>query len=197
MTSGSLRSIATGVLLPAVLSWGGCYRPMMQPGYGYGSPMYGNQYGGYGGYQGIQTQTPGMYYAPGTTNPGTYAPGNNLQPNPDPNFSGSSGSGGGSNNGGNDAPVYSPPASNDTPSRPAPLYEDNPAGGDSNAPLQEPLTEQNSPGASLSKPAVIGDEGTIEQASGKTEGGGLDTETAETAESTEEEEPPLFAPPKQ
>ena len=89
--------------------------------------------------------------------------------------------------------VYSPPASNDTPSRPAPLYDDNPAGGDSNAPLQEPVTEPNSPGASLSKPAVIGDEGAIEQASEKTEGGGSATETAE---STEEEEPPLFAPPK-
>lgn len=154
--SGSLRKIALGAILPAVLTSTGCYHSTMYPGYGYGTPMYGTPTSGYGGYQGIQTMTPGTYYAPGTAP--TYNP-NSLTPQADPNASGSSSGTGGQNSGGNNAPLYSPPASNDNPSRPVPMY-DSGTGGDNSAPPFDPSSQpqtnlnKSSTPATLAKPAA-------------------------------------------
>ena len=206
--SGSLRRIALGVMLPAVLTSTGCYHSTMYPGYG--APMYGNPAPGYGGYQGIQTLTPGTYYAPGTTP--TYNS-NGLTPQADPNASGSSSGSGGQNGGSSNAPPYSPPTSNDNPSRPVPMY-DSGAGGDSSTPQDDPAAEpqlnQNDSGSpsTLSKPAA-NEEWAIKPASGND---GSELEAQEPTESVEspatepsletveqeaevDEEPPLLAPP--
>lgn len=192
--SGSLRRIALGVILPAVLTSTGCYHSSMYPGYGYGAPMYGNPAPGYGGYQGqgIQTLTPGTYYAPGTTP--TYNS-NGLTPQADPNASGSSsGSGSGSgglNNGGNNAPLYSPGVGSDV-SRPVPMY-DSGAGGDGSAPPEDPSSQpqlnQNDSGnpSTLSKPAA-NEEWAIRPASGS------DDSEPEPEEPTETSEAPALAP---
>ncbi len=208
ITTSSLRGIAWGVLLSAGLTSTGCYHSMGQPGYGYGSPMYGNQYPGYGGYQGIQTLTPGNYYAPGSTTP-TYNS-NGLNPIADPNAGGAgSGGAGGGSGGGNDAPPYSPGVGSD-PSRPVPMYDG--AGSDSSAPAEDPAAQpqlnqfdSGSP-STLSKPEASGD-WAIQPASGRerTEAEAEPVESLEstvaepgleTAEQTEgtEEEPPLLAP---
>ena len=209
-TPGSLRWIALGIL---VLS--GCYRPWMQPGNGYGSPMYGNQYnGGYGGYQGIQTLTPGQYYDPGTTVPGTYAPaGNGLQPTPD-SGSGGGGAGGGTSDGGGDAAPYNPPTEG-SGNRAVPMYPDNEtrdgAGNGLVPPETEgPVTPQKidlDKSSSKAEPAPVDawSQPTIEQASGLSEAAestdAMETVEAPAAESTEaeteateEEEPPLSIP---
>ena len=175
-TPGSLRLIAVGLLLLS-----GCYRPWMQPGYGYGSPMYGNQYqGGYGGYQGIQTLTPGQYYDPGSTVPGTYAPASNgLQPTPDSGSGG--GTGGGASDGGGDAAPYNPGVG-DSPSKPVPndpFYNNNESGDGTGSGLVPPETEgpinrqklDQDNSSSQAAPAAAEDwaEPTIEQASGRSE----------------------------
>ncbi len=210
--SGSLRRIALGIMLPAALTSTGCYHSTMYPGYG--APMYGNPAPGYGGYQGIQTMTPGTYYAPGTAP--TYNP-NSLTPQADPNASGSSsGSGvGGQNGGSSNAPPYSPPAG-DPPKKPVPdgPYYESGAGGDGSAPQDDPAAEpqlnQNDSGSpsTLSKPAA-NEEWAIKPASGSDSS---DVEAQEPTESVEspatepaletveqeaegDEEPSLLAPP--
>ena len=142
-TLGSLRWIA------AVLLLSGCYRPWMQPGAGYGGPMYGNQYyqGGYGGYpgsQGIQTLTPGNYYDPNTGGTPTYSQPNGLVPQADPGISGG-GSGNGAGDGGN-APLspYNPQGV-DAPVKPVPggnFYEDTPASSDPGGQMEPPESER-------------------------------------------------------
>ena len=162
-TWSSLRWIA------AVLLLSGCYRPLMSPqqGYGYGGAYPGGMYqGGYGGNQGIQTLTPGQYYAPGAAG-STYIQGtpNGLQPVVDPNNSGTgTGTGNGSGDGG-DAPrsPYNPPESG-VPTKPVPepYY---PSDGDTGGgQLQPPASEGeiqerkiDLDGASTSEPAAAGE----------------------------------------
>ena len=131
-----MRSIARRSLhlMAGLCLLSGCYRPMMSPqqqGY-YGGGYPGGATQSYGGYQGIQTLTPGQYYAPGTSGTPTYAP-NGLQPVVDPNSSGIGNSGGD----GGDAPPsqYNPPAGG-APTRPVPMYENADPGG-----LQEPASD--------------------------------------------------------
>ncbi|MFO1005510.1 MAG: hypothetical protein U0929_06115 [Planctomycetaceae bacterium] len=214
--SGSLRRIALGVILPAVLTSTGCYHSSMYPGYGYGTPMYGTPTPGYGGYQGIQTMTPGTYYAPGTAP--TYNP-NSLTPQADPNASGSSSGTGGQNSGGNNAPPYSPPSSDNNPSRPvpdpSPFYGNEPAGDNSAPPFDsssQPQTNLNksSTPATLAKPAANEEWTDIKTVSGPD---GSEMEAEEPAQAVElpvaepalepdvqepevEEEPSLLEPPK-
>ena len=141
-TWGSLRWIA------AVLLLSGCYRPFMnpQPGYGYGGAYQGGMsQGGYGGYQGNQTLTPGQYYAPAPSGTPTYQQGtpNGLQPIVDPNNSGGgTGGGGGNGTGGGDAPIYNPQGT-ESPVRPAPMYPETPSLDDPGSGLQEPATDPN------------------------------------------------------
>ncbi len=213
-----------GVLLSGVGLLSGCYSPWMHPGYrgnGYGNPYYGN--GGYGGYGsgGIQTLTPGNYYTPGTSNPGTYAPPNGIQPQPDPSNSKDSGSGtGGAAGDGGDAPPaggnYNPPATGDTPSRlvpdPSPFYPPTPGNVDppeSGAPEREINSGTGGPAAML-EPTTREDWTThqpIERASGLVElpaespaatdaTGTTETaaESVETPAAAEEEAPPLLKP---
>lgn len=205
--SGSLRRIALGVMLPTVLTSTGCYRSTMYPGNGYGtpmygSPMYGNPTPGYGGYQGqgIQTLTPGTYYAPGTAP--TYNP-NGLNPQADPNASGSSSGSGGQNGAGSSAPPYSPPAS-DGISKPVPdpsPFYGNEAGGDSSAPQFDPsgqpqtnLQNSGSP-STLSKPAAREEWGDIKTVSGPD---GSELEPEEPAPAAEMPEPvPSLEPVEQ
>ena len=197
---GSLRWIA------AVLLFSGCYRPWMQPGAGYGGPMYGNQYyqGGYGGYQGsqgIQTLTPGNYYDPNTGGTSTYSLPNNLQPQADPNSSGS-GSGSGAGDGGNAplAPPYNPSGS-EVPKREVPMYPDNSTGNEGGSGIDEPLADPkldlNDSGtdgpAAMSEPALSeewADGEPIQQAGLKSADRPLELKPAETAEET----PPLLTP---
>ena len=164
-TLGSLRWIA------AVLLLSGCYRPFMNPqqGYGYGGAYSGGMSpGGYGGAQGIQTLTPGQYYAPGAGG-ATYLQGtpNNLQPVVDPNNSGSrggTGSGNGTGAGGGDAPIYNPPEGG-TPARLTPMYDDTPSvddpGSGLQAPASDPEIQENNSGtgdpSALLEPAPTGD----------------------------------------
>ncbi len=158
-TWGSLRWIA------AVLLLSGCYRPWMQPQPGYGYGGNGGAYqGGYGGNQGIQTLTPGPYYAPGAGG-ATYIQGtpNGVQPEVDPNNSGT-GTGGGTGDGG-DAPrsPYNP--GSNTPARPVPMYDSNGNPNDtgngqmeppaSEGPIQERKIDLD--GASTSEPAPAAD----------------------------------------
>ncbi len=143
----------------------GCFRPWMPPQQGYGYGGYGNAIqGGYGGYQGIQTLTPGQYYAPGTTQP-TYNL-NGLQPIPEGD---ANGTGTGSGDGGN-APLspYNPAAPGE-PVKPVPnpLYEMNGASGGLVPPETDDGTiQQNKPdldgSSSLSAPAASSDWGAEE-----------------------------------
>lgn len=189
-TWGSLHWIA------AVLLLSGCYRPFMSPqqGYGYGGAAYpGGMY--QGGYQGIPTQ--GQYYTPGST----YIQGtpNGLQPEADPNNSGTGGGNGTGDGTGGNAPPYNPGTEN--PTRPVPkdpFYgnENNPGGQfeppASEGPVQERKIDLD--GASTSEPAPAGEwaaEPTLETAE----------RTVETAESaikpvnSEEIEPATEVPP--
>ena len=189
-TWGSLRWIA------AVLLLSGCYRPFMSPqqGYGYG---YGGAYpGSYGGYQG--TLTPGQSYAPGST----YIQGtpNGLQPEADPNNTGTGGGTGTGDGTGGNAPVYNPQESG-APAKPVPrdpfYNKTNPGDGQFEAPASEGTIQERKidlDGASTSEPAPAGDwaaEPTIETAK----------QTVESAESAiepvnnEEVEPATEVPP--
>lgn len=212
--SGSLRRIALGVMLPTMLTSAGCYHSTMYPGYGYGTPMYGTPAPGYGGYQGqgIQTLTPGNYYAPGTAP--TYNP-NSLTPQADPNASGSSSGTGGQGSGGSNAPPYSPGVESD-PSRPVPMY-DSDAGGEgssstddpnSNSPIQENNSGAGAP-TTMSKPAPSADwaggSGVEPASANETQEAALEPSVEAASElepleqteeaGEEEEEPPLLAPP--
>ena len=194
-TWGSLRWLA------AVLLLSGCYRPFMQPqqGYGYGGAAYpGGMY--QGGYQGIQTQTPGQYYAPGAGG-GTYLQGtpNGLQPEVDPNNTGTGGGNGTGDGTGGNAPPYNPGTEN--PTRPVPTYDGDTPGTDPGGQFEPPATEGpilerkiDLDGASTSEPAPAGEwaaEPTLETAE----------QTVETAESViepvnrEEVEPATEVPP--
>ncbi len=130
-----MRSIAQRSLhlMAGLCLLSGCYRPMMYPqqqGY-YGGGYPGGATQSYGGYQGIQTLTPGQYYAPGTSGTPTYAP-NGLQPTPEGGNGGAGGSSGGGSGG--DAPVYNP--GTEAPTRPVPTYDGDDPGG-----LQEPAAD--------------------------------------------------------
>lgn len=142
----------------------GCFRPWTYPGaygyggyggYGYGAPSYGG-YPVNGGYQGIQTLTPGQYYDPALGGTPTYAPAtiNGIQPEPDSR--GSSGSGDGGN-----APTYSPDASPSKPvpePRESPLYDGSGGAGPLDPPVEGGVQENKIPldeapnGASLERP---------------------------------------------
>ncbi len=143
-----MRSIAQRSLhlMAGLCLLSGCYRPMMYPqqqGY-YGGGYPGGATQSYGGYQGIQTLTPGQYYAPGTSGTPTYAP-NGLQPIPEGGTNGSGGSSGGGSGG--DAPVYNP--GTESPTRPVPNDPYYPGNGDPGG-LQEPASDgtirENNPG---------------------------------------------------
>ncbi len=187
-----MRSIARRSLhlLAGLCLLSGCYRPMMSPqqqGY-YGGGYPGGATQSYGGYQGIQTLTPGQYYAPGTSGTSTYAP-NGLQPVVDPNNSGN-----GIGDGGDAPPSqYNPPATG-TPTRPVPNDPYYPGNGDPGG-LQEPASDgtirENNSGAG--QPSVQLEEvpaGEWPAAEQPIEQTGLNS--AETEET--EEVPSLFAP---
>jgi hypothetical protein len=188
-TWGSLCWIA------AVLLLSGCYRPWM-----YQQPGYGGAYSG--GYTGTQSLPPGQYYG---GNP-TYIQGtpNGLQPEADPNNSGTGGGNGTGDGTGGNAPPYNPGTEN--PTRPVPMYDGNIPGADSGGQFEPPASEgtinENKidlDGASNSEPDPAGEwsaEPVLETAE----------QTAETAEpaiepvNSEElesasEVPPLFPTP--
>ncbi len=191
-TWGSLRWMA------AVLLLSGCFRPIMSPqqGYGYG---YGGAYPG--GYQGTQSLTPGQYYG---GNP-TYIQGapNGLQPEADPNNTGTGrGNGTGDGTGGN-APPYNPGTEN--PTRPVPLYDGNTPGTNPGGQFEPPSTDgpiqERKPdldGASNSEPAPAGDwaaEPTLETAEVNAVQTVESTKSAIEPVNSEEIEPATEEPP--